>query len=63
MDILEILLSWLRERNILPAVDSCGVTPGQTGLFPLGMEEKQRKTDILGQGKRVVRYSFLLKKS
>lgn len=61
MDILEILRRWLQERDILPETDVCGVTPGETGLFPLGQEQLWLREDVLGNRVQRVRYSFLLR--
>ena len=61
MDIFENLLSWLKQQGILPAVDACGAKPGETGLFPIGVDELRYRKDVLGQVTRFVRYSFLLR--
>lgn len=63
MDILELLQAWLAERGVLSQVDSCGVQTGETGLFPLGQEQLSYREDVLGNRRRRVRYSFLLKKT
>jgi len=61
MDILEILRRWLQERDILPETDACGITPGETGLFPLGQEQLWLREDVLGNRVQRVRHSFLLR--
>ena len=61
MEIFDILLSWLQDNGILPAVDRCGVKPDQAGLFPLGVQELSRNEDVLGNIRRRARYSFLLR--
>ena len=61
MDIFETLLSWLQDNGILPAVDSCGVMPGQAGLYPLGVEMRETTKDVLGNVRRKARYTFLLR--
>ena len=63
MDILELLQAWLAERGVLSQVDGCGLNAGETGLFPLGMEQVSTREDVLGNRVRRVRYSFLLKKT
>lgn len=63
MDILEIVRAWLVAQGILPAVDSCGITPGETGLFPLGQEQLWLREDVLGNRVQRVRYRFLLRRS
>ena len=63
MDILEILLAWLAELGVLSQVDGCGLSPGETGLFPLGQQQLSCREDVLGNRVRRVRYSFLLKKT
>lgn len=61
MDILEILQTWLQRNGILPTVDKCGLKDGQTGLFPLGMEQVSSREDVLGNRWRQMRYIFLLR--
>lgn len=61
MEIFEIVRRWLQEQGVLPATDTCGVTPGQTGLFPLGQEQLWLREDVLGNRTQRVRYSFLLR--
>ena len=63
MDILEILRAWLQAQGILPETDACGVTPGETGLCPLGQEQLWLREDVLGNRVQRVRYSFLLRRS
>lgn len=63
MDILEIVRRWLEARQMLPAVDTCGLQPAETGLFPLGQEELSRREDVLGNVTRRVRHSFLLRRT
>ena len=63
MDILEIVRAWLVAQGILPETDACGVTPGETGLFPLGQEQLWLREDVLGNRVQRVRYSFLLRRS
>ena len=47
MDILEQIRAWLEIRGYLPGIDSCGLAPGETGLFPLGMEQRSLREDVL----------------
>ena len=63
MDILEIVQAWLAEQGILPEMDCCGLGDGETGLFPLGLEQVSIREDVLGNRYRRVRYIFLLKKT
>ena len=63
MDILEKVRAWLVAQGILPEVDSCGITPGETGLFPLGQEQLWLREDVLGNRVRRVKYTFLLRRS
>lgn len=63
MDILESLRAWLQAQGILPEVDSCGLNAGETGLFPLGMEQVSIREDVLGNRVRRMRYSFLLRRT
>lgn len=63
MDIFEMVQQWLQKQGILPAVDSCPLTDGETGLFPLGQEQLSCREDVLGNRMRRVRYSFLLRKT
>ena len=63
MNILESLRRWLQERDILPETDVCGITPGETGLFPLGQEQLWLREDVLGNRVQRVRYRFLLRRS
>ena len=58
----EQILHWLRlqpgwERTDL---DALGANPGDTGLFPLGLQVLQRFPDILGGEKRRCRAEFTL---
>ena len=61
MDILEQIRAWLEIRGYLPGIDSCGLAPGETGLFPLGMEQRSLREDVLGNRVRKMRYTFLLR--
>lgn len=63
MDIFETLRLWLGSRGILPEVDTCGLTAGETGLFPLGMEQLSLREDVLGNRTRRMRYLFLLRRT
>lgn len=63
MDILEILQAWLRSNGVLPEVDKCGLNDGETGLFPLGMEQVTLREDVLGNRVRQMRYIFLLRRT
>ena len=63
MDIFEKLRQWLLERGILPAVDSCALNDGDTGLFPLGMEQVRLKEDVLGNRVRQRRHIFILRRT
>lgn len=63
MDIFEAVRQWLQAQGVLPEVDSCGLTEGETGLFPLGQEQVAYREDVLGGRMRRARYSFLLKKT
>lgn len=63
MDIFEKLRGWLENQGILPQVDSCGLTAGETGLFPLGMEQVTLREDVLGNRTRRMRYIFLLRRT
>lgn len=65
MDDLEKLRQWVQtfpqwEEGNLLYCDYTGAVPGNTGLFPLGMEELYRKTDILGNTTARCRYRFSL---
>ena len=56
------ILHWLRlqpgwEQTTL---DHLGPDPGDTGLFPLGLQVLQRSQDILGNEKRRCRAEFTL---
>lgn len=63
MDILEKVRIWLEVHGVLPAVDSCGLTAGETGLFPLGMEQVSVRENVLGNRVRQMRYIFLLRRT
>lgn len=63
MDIFERVGVWLESRDILPKVDTCGLTAGETGLFPLGMEQVWLRQDVLGGRTRRMRYIFLLRRT
>ena len=63
MDIFERVRRWLESRDVLPQVDSCGLTAGETGLFPLGMEQVRLRQDVLGNRTRRMRYIFLLRRT
>ena len=63
MDIFDLVRVWLKEHGVLPAVDSCGLSAGETGLFPLGMEQVSIREDVLGGCVRRMRYSFLLRRT
>ena len=63
MDILEIVQQWLEKHGVLSQVDGCGVSAGETGLFPLGQEQLWLREDVVGNRVRRVRYSFTLKKT
>ena len=61
MDVLEKVAAWLECLGICCATDSLQVSPGQVGLFPLGQEQLWRRADVVGNIRRRVRYSFLLR--
>ena len=63
MEIFETLLAWLQVHSVLPLVDRCGLQEGDTGLFPLGLEQVSVREDVLGNRVRRVRYSFLLRRT
>ena len=63
MENFEMVRAWLREQGIAPDTDACGVTPGETGLFPLGQEQLWLREDVLGHRVRRVRCGFLLRRS
>lgn len=63
MDIFDIVRQWLQTQGVLPAVDYCPLTDGETGLFPLGQEQLSCREDVLGNRVRRVRYSFTLRKT
>lgn len=63
MDILEKVRAWLEGQEILPKVDTCGLSAGETGLFPLGMEQVSVREDVLGNRVRRMRYIFLLRRT
>ncbi len=49
----ETLRTWLCTCPYLqnmdaPEIDFVGVTPGNTGLYPIGLEERGRQEDVLG---------------
>ena len=67
MEILEKLRAWLGElpfwEGELPEIDKISVKPGSSGLFPLGQQVVKTREDVLGNVTRLVRYTYLLKKT
>ena len=58
----EQILHWLRMQPgwEQTGLDALGANPGDTGLFPLGLQVLQRFPDILGGEKRRCRAEFTL---
>ncbi len=65
MEDLEALCRWLKTYPGWESdsfyVDYTDGTPGNSGLFPLGMEEISRKEDVLGNVTVQCRYHFSLR--
>lgn len=62
---LEKLLTWLKTypgftQEVTVSVDYTDGVPGSCGVFPLGLEEIDRQTDVLGNVKIHCRYTFAL---
>lgn len=65
MSVLETLQAWLCTCPHFPlglswSYDHVGAAPGSIGLYPLGMEEKQYRRDILGNVRAVYQQQFQL---
>ena len=61
MDILEIVQRWLAQQGISVQVDTLGVVPENSGLYPQGRQELWRREDVLGGVTVRARYTFLLR--
>ena len=65
MDILEKIKSWLMTCPVIKMeqifVDHLPAEPGSVGLFQKGMQEVQRREDLLGNLKVHCRYRVLLR--
>lgn len=62
---LEKLEQWLRsypQWDSTLQVDFLEAGPGNAGLFPAGLEEKDRREDVLGNVQIACRYRFALHK-
>ena len=62
---LEKMETWLQtfpmwEEGCSLQIDHTGAEPGSNGLFPLGMEEMERREDVLGNVKAYCRCRFKL---
>ena len=65
MDLLERVRSWVQtfpdwEEGQLLYIDYTGAAPGNTGLFPVGVEELERREDVLGNMAVSCRCRFML---
>ena len=65
MDALEKMRQWVQtfplwEEGNLLYIDYTAATPGNTGLYPMGMEIVRRKEDVLGNVTCRCRYRFTL---
>ena len=65
MEVIERVRQWVQtfpqwEAGQLLYIDYTGAVPGNAGLFPLGLEERDRKEDVLGNVTVSCRYQFAL---
>lgn len=66
MDVLQTVQDWLRTFPLWEGtltVDFTDDVPGNTGLYPRGLQELSRREDVLGGQKVRLQYAFVLRRA